>query len=349
MLSNEYSTPLLLRQMLEDCARMPEIYQPSPFWYHLNAVNASQIERYGLDNFKRTINQNYYNWVPANIEDNQIRKLMSYWVSHPSLLPLEVQIEDDSSLYDWPHGTPKPLANREGKELYRFFVGLHWWYVMNNDPFGFLDDLSEPTIGNPIRTTLNGRLISQDIANSVRELTTICEAQPLMVTTPVILELGAGYGRLCYVCVSSLQCRYIIVDIPPALYVAQWYLCAIFPDRRVFTARPFSNFGEVIDDFSRAAICFLTPDQLEMLPDSYADVAVSVSALHEMSVRQIDHYKRLLERKTRSLIYFKQWIRTVLDGAVLTRGNYDLAQPWTAVIDRTDPIQDLFFEAVFRR
>ena len=345
----ELAARSILRQMIQESARMPDIYQPSNFWRRLSAINIAQLEQHGLENFKRTLNQNYYNWVPTSLEDNQIRRLLAFWAGHPSTDPLKVIIEDQSILYDWPHGTEKPLEDAESRTIYRFFVGLQWWYAQNNDPFRFLKDLSEPVIGNPIRTTLNGRLISQDIANSVRELTTLCEVMPLHDLTPTILELGAGYGRLCYVAKSVLRCRYIVVDIPPALYVAQWYLQRVFPDRPIFTFRPFSTFANVEREFNAADVCFISPNQLQALPDLYADVAISISSLHEMHPRQIAHYKSLLANKTRSIVYFKQWIRTLLDGTLLTRGHYSLDHPWNCVVDRTDPIQDLFFETVYLR
>jgi putative sugar O-methyltransferase len=342
------SDPNVLQQMLAESQRMPPIYQPSQFWLRLNAMNVAQIERHGLHNFKRTVNQNYYNWIPRSLEDNQIRNLMAFWASHPSLVPLRTRMEECELLEIGP-GTENPLCHEEGKETYRLFVGLLWWYTLRNDTYKFLPRLAEPEIGNPIRITLDGVLISQDIANSVRELTAICDVLDLRTFKPAILELGAGYGRLCYACMSLLSCRYLIVDLPPALYVAQWYLQKVFPERKIFAFRPFDDFGSVKREIEEADICFFTPNQLAVLPDSYVDVALSISSLGEMTVPQIDHYKRLLENKSRKLVYLKQWINTLneLDQVALTKQSYNLSPNWALALDRVDAIQDGFFETVF--
>jgi len=329
---------------------MPSIYQPSQFWQRLNTINVAQIQRHGLDNFKRTVNQNYYNWIPPTIEYNQIRNLMAFWASHPSTVPLQTKLEECSFLEIWT-GTPNPLSHAHGKEAYRLFVGLLWWFALANDTYNFLSNLAEPEAGNPIRVTLDGKLISQDIANSARELTAICSVLDLRKFRPVILELGAGYGRLCFVCLRVLPCRYLIVDVPPALYVAQWYLHEVFPEKRIFAFRPFDDFRKVEKEIEAADICFFTPNQLELLPDSCVDAAISISSLGEMTVPQVNHYKRLLEEKSRRLIYFKQWINTFndVDRISLSKENYSLSDGWEVALDRVDAVQDGFFETVFAR
>ena len=66
---------------------------------------------------------------------------------------------------------------------------------------------------------------------------------------------GRAYGRTAYV-FMTLQpgCRYILVDIPPALYVAQRYLSAVFEDRKIFAFRSFNSFDQVRDEIAEAAI-----------------------------------------------------------------------------------------------
>jgi putative sugar O-methyltransferase len=57
-----------------------------------------------------------------------------------------------------------------------------------------------------------------------------------------LAELGAGYGRLGYVMLKTAQCQYFVFDIPPALYLSQWYLTTLFPKRRAFRFRRFDTF-----------------------------------------------------------------------------------------------------------
>ena len=136
--------------------------------------------------------------------------------------------------------------------FYNTLANLLWAYVEKNDTEGLLDRLSEPREGNPPEVMRNGRLISQDLANSLLEYEAILHPDLDRRDVQTILELGPGYGRTAYV-FMTLQpgCRYILVDIPPALYVAQRYLSAVFEDRKIFAFRPFNSFDQVRDEIAR--------------------------------------------------------------------------------------------------
>ncbi len=245
-----------------------------------------------------------------------------------------------------------PFADPERRELYALFVGLLWHYASQNDRYGILKNLAEPEVGDPLRVMLDGKLISQDVANSVREFTAVMDHLPEGTVRPLcIAELGAGYGRLAHVFSSALACRYWIFDIPPALYVSQWYLSRVFPNKRIFHFRHFNHFDEVREEVTSSDLCFFTANQLELVPDDTLDAFVSISSLQEMTPAQIDNYLGLIQRKTRELVYFKQWIRSQnpMDGLVLDRGVYTLRGEWSAALERTDAIQDLFFEIVYRK
>jgi putative sugar O-methyltransferase len=294
----------------------PELYRPADFWIEYAKINMRQLAEYGLENFKRSINQTYYNWIPEGFQNNQFRNLIAY--------------------------------------LYAFFVGLLWHYTRANDPYGLIDNISEPTFGNPIDVRLNGRLISQDIANSARELLTILKTYPFpknkLQQKTSVLEIGAGYGRVAYLVGKAFTCRYVIVDITPALYVSQFYLSTLFGEtHNVFKFRHFDHFDEVREEFENAHFVFLTPNQLEMIPDGTFEVSIAISSLHEMRVDQIDNFLHLMQRKTTEAIYIKQWLnfQNPIDKITLLHSAYDLGSTWRCVMRQIDPVQDLFFEAVW--
>jgi putative sugar O-methyltransferase len=162
--------------------------------------------------------------------------------------------------------------------------------------------------------------------------------QITMPPRPTYLELGAGYGRLAYVFLSAGPCRYVIVDIPPTILVAKWYLSAQFPDKRVFGYRVFADYAEVRQELEAADVIFLSANQLSLLPDGFFDVALSISSLHEMTLDQIARYKSLIAAKTGSAIYFKQWTlwHNPEDGIEVTTANYAMEPPWRLVLDATD-------------
>jgi putative sugar O-methyltransferase len=215
-----------------------------------------------------------------------------------------------------------------------------------------LAKLDEPTLGNPIRVYRNGRLISQDIVNSLRERNSILAAIGADGSTRFTLaELGAGYGRLGYLLLETTTCRYFVFDIPPALYLSQWYLTTLFPGRRVFRFRRFERFEEVKDELSRADIAFFTPNQLTKFPSGYFDVSVAISSMHEMRHDQIRHYMALLGRTTRYALYLKQQKGYVnpVDNLVIGKDDYPIPFGWAPTNERFDLINPGFFERVYQR
>src|SRR5438445_271827 len=74
------STDPTLRSMLEDFSQGPEIHHPSKFWDYLVALNLKQLQDAGISNFKRTINQNYFNWILEGLTDQtlNLRSMLGY-------------------------------------------------------------------------------------------------------------------------------------------------------------------------------------------------------------------------------------------------------------------------------
>jgi putative sugar O-methyltransferase len=209
-------------------------------------------------------------------------------------------------------------------------VRLLWTYARELDELGVLH-LDEPILGNPPPVFLDGRLVSQDLANSAIEAAAI---DRLGSSKPPrsILEIGAGYGRLAYVLMSmNPSCRYTIVDIQPALAISEWYLRRLFPERH---------------------IVFVDPESIDDLPDDSFDLAISISSLQEMTREQIGDYIRLLDRvvTTGGAVYLKQWSswRNPVDRITVTFDDYVVPGNWKQVFREPAPVQSSFTQAGWR-
>lgn len=247
------------------------------------------------------------------------------------------------------------LFAQEGiQDIYRIYLGLLWHYTKLTCGNELPDLLSEPSIGNPIPCSLRGKLISQDLANSIRECT--AALAPLGVALPgsspvSVVEIGAGYGRVGFVMLSSMPCRYTVVDIPPALALSQWYLTSVFPDKRAFHFRPWKNFHDVQSELDSSDICFMTPDQFALCPDKYFDVGITISTLTEMSREQVDFYLSRLAATVSKVIYIKQWTQhdNKFDGNMLHQSDFVLPPPWQTAFERPDDVMPEFFEKSWLR
>lgn len=236
--------------------------------------------------------------------------------------------------------------------LYNFLTLASWEYTRGMVSEAALLALREPEDGNPAAVhDQSGALISQDLANSILEVSTMGGD---LAPGSVVLELGAGYGRDAYVLLATRPgIKYVIIDIPPALWVAETYLRRQFPDRRIFGYREFANFGDIEREFRDSDIAFFLSTQIASLPDGLADLAVNISSLHEMRLEQIAFYFSQFDRllKVGGLFYFKQWKRGAVpfENVIIREGDYPIPASWRCELSRQAPIQSRFFEARYRK
>src|SRR5437762_3584785 len=192
-----------------------------------------------------------------------------------------------------------------GPEIYppsKFWAGLNRVHVRR---------LEEPAVGNPSALVHRGRVISQDLCNSIQELYSVFGPDGGAIASGrnlEVAELGAGYGRLAYVVVSaSPGVRYTIIDIPPALYLSQRYLTTVFPGVATFRFRAWTDYADVSEEFDRARIRLVLPHQAALLPERSVDYFVNISQLHEMSRPQVERYFALMDRICRGRGDVREW------------------------------------------
>lgn len=330
----------ILRAMFDCFSKGDQIYLPSKFWEALNEKNIKQLEVEGIDNLKQTVAQNYFTWVVGR-RDEQFRYLakntgLALW---PSIL-WGLPISKSNSRLTW----------RQRIEL-TIFTRMLWKFAGQIDTEGLLNSIVEPKEGNPFPIFLGGKLISQDLANSILEYYSVREHFKTSRTEKVTFcELGAGYGRNAYVFLNAFpNGKYIIVDIPPALFVSQEYLSSVFPDKKIFTFRCFEKFSEVEQEFQDADIVFLLPHQAKILPGKSIDLFINISSLHEMQMQQIHEYFKLIDKLTRGMFYSKQWMisKNPEDGIVVAKNDYPIPDHWQELYSRPAKVQVHFFEAMY--
>jgi putative sugar O-methyltransferase len=338
------------KAMVAEIGASPDLYKPSRFWDDLNPVNTGWLNEFGLENFKRTVSQNYFNWLIVSHRDVQFRAAAREWLRRPTLRPLLTRMESPELLR-----TVIGLENAFGKRAqltYCLFVAMLWDVTSRHDPLGLTKKLEEPTLGTPLGIVSAGRRISQDLANSIREYNAIARwSAGRAGKRTAIAELGAGYGRLAHVALTNPNNRYFVFDIPPALFVSQWYLSRLFPDRKVFSFRHFESFESVAAELEASDIVFATPNQMALFPERYFDVFASISTLPEMSLAQISNYLTLIARLTARTVYLKQWRQWTneKDKFDFSYDHLVLPPEWNLRRDATDIIQPLFQERIWTR
>lgn len=328
-----------LREMLDEFPKFREEILPSKYWQELNKKNLKQLADSSYENFKRTVAMNYFTFIvtPWN---HQSRFLMR---SLPVVQAVRIFV---STLFAPRH----ELFKWYRSIYYNLLTKLLWAYVERNDADGLLERLHEPLAGNPPRVFQDERLISQDLANSFLEYLSVMKSDVESSEISTIMELGSGYGRTAYVYLTlHPDCQYILVDIPPALYVCERYLMDVFKDRKIFPFRPFERYDDIKEEYENADIVFLMPHQLDLLPDKSVDLFINISSLHEMRMDQIHYYFKVMEKLTRRYFYTKQWKESTIpyENVVIRQADYPVGENWRQIYARECKVQDQFFEALY--
>ncbi len=321
--------------------------RPSEFWKVFSAENVRMIEARGIGSFKRTLSQNYFNFTVGDPSNAQMQALITYWAQNPESTPLAAELVGSAeleSLY-----SAAFLKTKIEQKAYTLFVGLLWWYTSRRHPEGLTEMLQEPELGNPVSIYMGERRISQDLANSIREWSRVAPFLKSCTDRPIVAEIGAGYGRVGAVAVQAVDAKYWIFDISPALAVAEWYLTSVFPGKRAFRWREFTDWSDIAEEVQQCDLAFFSVDQLSLIPNNSVDAFVTISALHEMLSEQIDFALDAMSRSTRRVIYTKNWtaFSNPVDGNVFYSSSVTPRAGWSTHSEQLDDVYSGLTEHVF--
>src|SRR5581483_2494005 len=132
-------------------------------------------------------------------------------------------------------------------------------------------------------------------------------------------------------------------------YVSQTYLSSIFPDRKVMKFRQFNTFADIEEEFSKADIVFLTPDQLSKIPDNTIDLFLAIDCLHEMKAERVAHYFNEADRLS-TFFYYKCWVKTYVgpDNVHHLEETYPVKSYWHEIFKQQCQIPKDFFHAFYK-
>lgn len=338
-----HSIPPELQEMLMDYyMKHGEKKYTTDFWVDFNNLRIKELLSFGYDKFKQTVANTYCMWLEESESPESIKPIKHQL----NFLLSNLSKKEIANAKKFAHGLPVfPYRTKD----FNLITLLLWQYVKNQGLGEELARLEEPQEGSPPGAiNFEGRLISQDIANSLLELDTIrqhTKQNPIKT----ILEIGAGYGRNAYVwlCLGGVK-KYVIVDIPPALYISQRYLSNQFPKKRVFRYRNFKSFDEIENEYRQADLIFLMPWQFEMLPAHCVDLIYAIDSLNEMNIDIIKHYCKIFDNLGKKYFYMKTWKVWESENQKINRNDYPIPAEWKCLLNRECRVQTDYFEALYK-
>lgn len=335
-----------VEMMMIDLSKEKSCLKPSAYWSYLNSFHKNLIKEGGYENFKRMLGKYYFANTPWFLMNKQILFL----ITHLSLITvlkclLKSFLIGKHDFYTYIDSIS-----------YNFITLLIWEFTLRIDNDNFLEKFEEPLVGNPPKIYFKGKLISQDIANSVLEYKSIIGGigKDNIESIKTICEIGAGSGRDVFVINKLLKGlkKYIVVDVPPALAICEQYITDVFPNKKIFKYRKFDSFEDIEEEFKNSDILFFLPTQIEKLPNNIIDLFINISSFHEMSKIQINKYFSEIERlsKKPGWLYFKEWKKSInhIDKIEVGFNDYPVRKKWKNIYTRTPFVQIKFFEALYK-
>lgn len=328
-----------LSGMLTSFVQSNDIEHVSNLWLRLLCIHIWTFSNHGFENFKQTIAKNY--GISSKMEWNQLESQFAQDLFEITT-GIDIKLDFHNLL------KKHDLFSLEESYLYNTVTAVFHEYIKATGADKWLEAVDEPILGNAPSIIIGGKNVSQDLLNSALDTAKISEGCDLCEVGRV-MEFGAGSGRLAFNLLSNCsKMKYVIVDIPPALFISQTYLTQLWPDKKHFVFRDFESFSEISDEFRNSDIAFLMPSQALLLPDKCIDLAVAINCFQEIPKNLIDSYFDMIDRLANKF-YLKAYATPPNPSAdsFYCFHEYPIKQNWEKVFSRSSDFPKLYNECFY--
>lgn len=174
-------------------------------------------------------------------------------------------------------------------------------------------ELDAPAVGNPWGYVVDGQLLYEPVceyhyhAYYTRKLMS-------SVPSPVVLEIGGGFGGLAYQLLKrGTDVTYIGLDLPEASFLQAYYLASTLPHLKI---RTFQSADErITSEMLQEYDVVLMPNfMLPQIDAGVVDLALNIRSLSEMPAQTIAEYLAQLDRIGPLFVFHENLSRERKDG-----------------------------------
>lgn len=267
--------------IIDDMKQADEYYQPTHFWQH--GVNGLQkdIEKYGVENFRR-FHSTLAFFVPTYLFHGWVLQPERY---HTMLELCQNTLEGDNkaimSMHEYLSG------KLQAKSDFRVYKASD----KNRRPF--TENFSESQVGSPIEQfEFDGRKYSRSSLNYLLGLNFL-KQQIKDVPINTVLEIGGGFGSLGEILLSDKRNKtfYLNVDIAPTCLFSTYYLQSNFGKENIADYQTIKSIAspsltKLSNDYQGAVIC---PWQLSEITGKL-DLFINFISFQEMEPDIVANY-----------------------------------------------------------
>lgn len=275
--------------------KSPSYKYVSNFWHILNIKNYKCLLDKGLKSYGSKVATNYFTFIDFEEE------YMANILKNISIFSFESDIFKKQNNF-----------NYKQSFVYNYLCLLLYFNLKKNILyFNKLKKLNDKTylgFDDPF-ISLEGINISIDKIVSLLDLEKIDKFVGLESVNN-ILEIGAGSGRLSECVITNYpSIKYVICDIPPAIYIAYKRMKLGFPNKKISLLIENNQKETLNNQLNNSDISFIFPHQLNLINKKLFDLVIAVDCLHEMNRETLDIYFKLVSNLT-NYFYFSIWNKT---------------------------------------
>lgn len=199
---------------------------------------------------------------------------------------------------------------------HNIILNLLYVYIKHNKYDQYLKKLEKNNflIEKVPNINIDNFLLTQDKLNSILEFINIKKILDNIESSSLnILEIGAGSGRTTETVISLLdenkKIKYVIVDIPPALYINFLRMKNNYPNKKIALALNADSDTSLEKIYNESDIILILPHQLNFFKTKNFDISIAIDCLHEMDKKIIKFYMDAVDRVS-NYLYYKVWNET---------------------------------------
>jgi len=242
----------------------------SNYWHILGIDNYEKLRVYGAETYGSNIATNYFTFKYAN--ENMISSVL-----------LETKTDFASSKINF----SKKQNNFSSSESssYNYLCAMLYYTLKKSNYFKYLKNLD----GKSFLGYDDPYIKIDDYNVSLDKLISLFDIEKIEKAfgtkhKKTILEIGAGAGRTADAYLSIYpDNKYIICDIPPAIFISYKRLKARFLNKKI----SFCFDGNFEQEFEKNDITFIFPDQMSFI-NKKIDLVLAIDCFHEMDKKLLN-------------------------------------------------------------
>lgn len=300
--------PRILKLMMNDVKNSPNLYLPTHFWSSYERVFLPELEKYGLEDFRRRKNSvlssfgatdllpmSRSSFTPVISKSHGFRKLLIDFIA------TAYQSKKVQHLCDFISSLHTGVRLNDVQRLY-FEFAEKYGEIHKAKP---LREFDASMAGNPEDFfKIDGKMYTTHMLYYYIQYA-YCSQFVNFDEIHSIMELGCGSGKQVEL-IKKLHpdINFFLFDIPPQLYVCEQYLSKVFPDS-VISYKDTRVFNE-IDMPEKGKIYIFGNWKLPHLNNFKYDLFWNSASFQEMEPDIVANYLKFINHQTINYVFLHE-------------------------------------------